>query len=333
MTPVSTFTSALLIDHFTPNFLGSTMRIMIEIQDRVVPIPYTEHEPAAASATMAFAGPHVNSNEFIDTNGQVVLDASRTLSPIETLPTEIIQHIASRLLRGYKGHPQDTIFVSDAAGSNFDGLLEFRATSRAILAKTDYVFSGFFEITVVAYEARSLLRLWDLSANSSLCQRVRSLVFVARPAQTPAYNARHYQKISEVKKAPEVQEVIVHNNMVTAIITVALRRFRLHSVYIAPSLVTCYPTANLAASTTQHPPTVILNSVLLSKVWLDRFEMGGGSWGTCHGIKPPATHIVCLEKRGWSQVRNLTSISLTLSSSDCESTSSPSEHWISTNEV
>jgi hypothetical protein len=271
---------------------------------------------------MAFAGPHVNSNEFVGINEQAVLDASRTLSRFETLPTETIQHIASHLLRGYKGHPQDTLFVSDAAGSDFDGLLAFRATSSTILAKTEYVFNGFFETTVVGYEARSLLRLWDLSTNNSLCQRVRSLVFVAKPLQTPTDRVQHFHRISEVMVNKDVQELIPHNNVVTALITVALRRFRLHSVYVAPSLVTHYPKANLQASAAHHPPTVILNSVLLSKVWLDRFKMGGGSWGTCHGIRPSATHIVAWEKRGWSQVRNLTSISLTLSSSDCESTSS-----------
>jgi hypothetical protein len=46
---------------------------------------------------------------------------------------------------------------------------------------------------------------------------------VAKPPQTTAYDAQHFQRISEVKKAPEVQEVIVHNNMVTAIITVLPR--------------------------------------------------------------------------------------------------------------
>ena len=242
-----------------------------------------------------------------------------TLSAIEILPAEVVQNIASYLLCGYRRDPEDTIFVSDAAGRSFDGLLELRATSRTLRAKTDYIFNNCFDTLIVGYEPQGLLRLWAISNNDTLRHRVRSLVFVARPLGTVADQVQGYRKLGEVAKIPEVRQLSRQDSLDTIVIAAAMKRLRLHSVFIAPSLITWYSEWVLEASDVHHPPTVILNATLLSRVKIERFEMGGGSWGSCHGIKPYATDLPALAKSGWSQVRNLTSITLTLSSSGCKS--------------
>jgi hypothetical protein len=269
---------------------------------------------------MANKKPHAGADDLLSMRAQMALEAPSTLSHIERLPTELVQHIATSLLRSYKGYPRDTIFVNDAGASNFNGLLELRATSKTILAKTEHIFNLTFETTIVGYEAKSLLRLWDLSVNETLCPRVRSLVFVRAPGVDTGYKIFHCEKLIEVLNTRGMREVVSQFDLITAMITMALQRLSLHSVLIAPSLVTYYSRDITDTWAPAWPATtVILNSVLLSKIWLKRFEMGGGEWGTCEGIQPPETQIAACSRLGWSQVRNLMSISLSLSASNCGS--------------
>jgi hypothetical protein len=268
---------------------------------------------------MANNKPHTGADDLLSTTAQITLEVPPTLSSFERLPTEIVQQIATDLLRSYQGHPRDTIFVNDAGASSFNGLLELRATSKTILAKTEHVFSRSFETTVVGYEAKSLLRLWDLSVNETLCLRVRSLVFVRTPDVDIGYKTHHCEKLIDVLNTRGMREVVSQFDLITAMITMALKRLGLHSVLVAPSLVTYYSRDITDIASPAWPATtVILNSVLLSKIWLKRLEMGGGEWGTCEGIQPPETQIAACSRLGWSQVRNLTSISLSLSASNCE---------------
>jgi len=264
--------------------------------------------------------PHAGKDDLTNSMAQMALRSPHTLSHIEQLPAELVQDIAAYLVRGYQGDPRDNTYVREAGASSFDGLLELRATSRTILAKTEHVFNGSFETAVIGYEAKSLLRLWKLSTNSTLCPRVRSLVFVGSPLKIFTDKAYHQQNLIEFLDSPGMNELLLRLDMITALITTALEKFQLHAVLIAPSLVTFYSRDVTDMTSPAWPATtVIFNSVLLSKIWLKRFEMGGGEWGTCEGIQPAETQISARGRLGWSQVQDLISISLCLSSSDCES--------------
>lgn len=278
-----------------------------------------QHRPFCSHQIVAQDEPSSYIEDPTRNMAQMVPKTSPALSPVERLPAEVVQNIATHLLGTYKGLPKDTAFVSDAGASSFDGLLEFRAASRTIWSKTEYIFNASFETAVIEYGATSLLRLWGLSNNKNLRSRVKSLVFVRPPVDAYIETPEDRQKLIAIFMAPGMNKATPDFDFITALITLALRRLRLHSIFIAPSLVTFHSERVIVPNGPLYPaPTVIVYAVLLSKVWLKRLEMGGGDWGTCQGIQPPETQIAACGRLGWSQVREITSISLVLSSCNCK---------------
>jgi hypothetical protein len=92
---------------------------------------------------------------------------------------------------------------------------------------------------------------------------------------------------------PEVNALLLHNSHNTAMLAVALSRFTLEYIYVAPNLNTLYPEElrELNASIGGHPPTVIFNAVFLSNTNLQHFHFGPEGWATCHGIRPAAMRL------------------------------------------
>jgi hypothetical protein len=79
----------------------------------------------------------------------------------------------------------------------------------------------------------------------------------------------------------DIFALLEHYPVNVCLIAAAMRRLELVSVFVAPSLVTRYTGEyrKLNWKEGTHPPTIIFNAMVLSRVRLDQFEMGIPGWG------------------------------------------------------
>lgn len=239
-----------------------------------------------ASHILGEDGKSTSEAENSDTE-QVTHDEESGLPTLEGLPTEMIQNVATYLFRNIHGHP---------AYSRYDGFLEFRSVSQTIRAKTEYTFVRSFEAHDVGFSERGLLGLLELSEREEMRSHVRSLVFFApKHCKTESHenNLIYWQRVGKAIQMPEVNALLLHDSLNTAMLAVALSRFTLESIYVVPNLNTLYPEElrELNASIGGHPPTIIFNAVLLSNTNLQHFHFGAKGWATCHGIRPAAMRL------------------------------------------
>jgi hypothetical protein len=105
--------------------------------------------------------------------------APRTLSRIENLPTEIVQHIASYLIHE-SYYPANSSFehLKAKPSSVPDGLLELRETSHTMVAKVEHVFKRLFTVKTLTFYRYSLKRLVQLSHSPAYSPLVKTLVFM-----------------------------------------------------------------------------------------------------------------------------------------------------------
>ncbi|KAF1942062.1 hypothetical protein EJ02DRAFT_182933 [Clathrospora elynae] len=250
------------------------------------------------------------------------LGAVSELSPLERIPTELLEQIASCLVCNSGMDPLDAACLDDTdAVFGFGGLLELRATSRTIRAKVDYTFTGCFKDLIVSFTERSSLGLLELSHDETLRHRVRSLIFVAPKLSKLDIRSNketicYRRRLEAAMRIQEMQDLVVQHPRITALLIVAMDRFRkLKYVCVAPSLNRCYPKKVRDSITGENPPVVVLSAAILSKPWLERLEIGTGGWGSYNGMQPSTISRIVSGIRSRVQLQDLTSLTLCLNGS------------------
>lgn len=290
--------------------------------------PDAGHEDGAPAANQLQLGslkePLAAVNLSTEVAQHVKPKSLRTLSKIEKLPTELVEHIASYLLRRHPAFQEDIKLVGFATCPGFDGLLEFRATSRALRAKTDFMFTRCFETHAVSFTDGGILGLLELTYQENVSSRIRSLIFTApnpnfgdkRTFQEPKY----LRMLNSAAQLPEVRFLFRYHPINTAIVTAALKRLRLTSVTLAPSLVESgYPGyCSLQRSTGTHPIAAIFNATILSKLKLQRLDMSMLRWGTYEGMQPAESCLSYMKVRSWAHLWSMTSLTLVLDNCGCK---------------
>jgi hypothetical protein len=282
-------------------------------------------QPQALLATKSVPDRQQNADEgdVASAVQQLALDETTTLSAIERLPTELVQHIASYLLCEYKPVREDAKLtnVKDCVG--LCGLLEFRRTSRTIHQKTCFLFARCFETHVVPFTNWSILRLLELSIRKEISSRIRSLIFIA---PDPTYNSSYIYNdpvymdgLNVISQYEDVSALLENYPVNVCFIAAALKRLDLVSVFVAPSLVTTYfgryRRRNWEEGT--HPPTVIFNAMILSRIRLEKFDMGIPKWGNYAGILPISNYLNFIPLKPYC-LEDLTSLTLVLAKPKCK---------------
>jgi hypothetical protein len=255
---------------------------------------------------------------------QLALDCTRAFSTIETLPTELVEQIASYLIDDYKPPREDDEISADFGHCvAFRGILEFRQTSRAIQQKTGLLFARCFETHIVRFTDPGILRLLDLVTCERIGFRIRSLIFVAPDTDCDSAhgynNALYMDALTAYSQIESVCDWLQCNPINTSIIAAAMKRLQLLSIFVAPSLVKqrsmSYRQRHWGLDT--HPPTVIFNAMILSGVRLEQFDMGIPEWGQYTGIMPVANCLNVFPIRPWV-LEDLTSITIVLAKRTCK---------------
>ncbi|EAT88064.1 hypothetical protein SNOG_04304 [Parastagonospora nodorum SN15] len=166
------------------------------------------------------------------------------LSTIERLPTELLQHIASYLLRRYPTFEEDLMLPEFTSCPGFFGLMEFRETSRTIRSKTEFTFNACFETHALSFTDGSILSLLEMSNHEGIRSRMSSVTFVAPYPNWNRYSyyghPRYEHRLKLAAELPEVRDLLRCHSINTSIIAAALRRLRVTSVILGPSLVTTH---------------------------------------------------------------------------------------------
>jgi hypothetical protein len=257
---------------------------------------------------------------------QLALDNIHTLSKIEDLPTELVEHIASYLLCEYKAIREDEMFNDFGGCVRFHGFLEFRETSQTIRQRTRFLFARCFETHVVTFTDWNILRLLEMSYHEEVSSRVRSLVIIAPdPDHDTVYDDRdpvYIERLAIISRLADVHEWLRNNPVDISIMAATMKRLPLKSVFVAPSLVEQYPGDYRRRnwSVGRHPPTAIFNAMVLSRVRLEKFDMSIPDWGTYAGIRPIANYLNFVPVSSWV-FENLTSITLVVGKPKCKPSS------------
>jgi hypothetical protein len=242
----------------------------------------------------------------------------RVLSRIENLPTELVEYIASHLLRKHPAFESDIWLAGYARCPGFDGLLEIRATSRTLRAKTDFMFARCFGTHAISFTDAGLLGLLELTYQEKIRRRIRTLIFTAPNPNTKHertfHEPKYIRKLDSAAQLPEVRYLLRYHPINTAILAAALKRLRLTSVFVAPSLVKCYQIGcqSFERSTSTLPATTIFNATLISKLKLEHFDMSPLRWGSYEGMQPAQSCLAYMEMRSWSHLWSMTSLTLLL---------------------
>jgi hypothetical protein len=255
---------------------------------------------------------------------QLTLDDTRAISTIETLPTELVEQIASYLIDDYKPLREEDETCADFGHCMaLSGLLEFRQTSRAIQEKTGLLFARCFETHIVTFTDPGISRLLDVVTCEHIGLRVRSLIFVAPDKNVVSAhgynNALYMNALTAYSQDESVCDWLRCNPVNTSMIAAAMNRLQLLSIFVAPSLVKqhsmSYHHRHWGLDT--HPPTVVFNAMILSGVRLEQFDMGIPDWGQYTGIMPVANCLNVVPIRTWV-LEDLTSITLILAKQTCK---------------
>jgi hypothetical protein len=248
---------------------------------------------------------------------QLAVDDIQTLSAIERLPTELVEHIASYLTCEYEPVREDEKWTKFKDCVSFGGLVDFRITSRTIRQKTSLKFARCFETHVVPFTNWSILRLLEMATFKEISSRVRSLIFIApHPTYNSAYiynDPVYMDGLHVISRYDDVSALLENYPVNVCFIAAAMKRLQLISVFVAPSLVTRYTgeyrKRNWEEDT--HPPTVIFNAMILSRVRLEQFDMGIPGWGKYAGILPISNYLRFIPVKHWA-LEDLTSLTLVL---------------------
>jgi hypothetical protein len=254
----------------------------------------------------------------VDVIQQPVSGSSHPLSAIEKLPTELLQHIASYLLCDYPAVEEDLLFADFTTCPGFDGLMEFRETSRTIHVKTEFTFASCFETHALSFTDGSILGLLEMSYHEGIRFRMRSLIFMA-PDLAHKYRCQidtpeHRRRLDAIAQLPDVQKLLPCYPISTVLITAALKRLRLTSIIVAPSLVTTHNDGYRKSKVPKdaNSPTSIFNAAILSKIRLERLEMSMLDWGTYEGMQPDKTCLYQIYDRSLAHLEAMTSLTLVL---------------------
>jgi hypothetical protein len=243
------------------------------------------------------------------------------LTPIENLPTELVQRIAAYLITPYYDLEYNDLYLGSRTRYASIGLLELRATFTVLKAKTEYVFTQCLTVKVVIFDKYSLIRLCQLAKSSTYSSTVRGIVF-RRPwddqeqefidkergfvsrLERPALNICMRDAISkglEAKHAPE-----------TALLITALRGLsNLKTLIISSSLQGTYPASSRQRSLAKHPPSMILAATVIGGPHLEHIHMSACRNGKFDGVKP---RILEGYSSAWTNFSNLKTLSLNLTS-------------------
>ncbi|KAH3914522.1 hypothetical protein HBI56_095070 [Parastagonospora nodorum] len=240
------------------------------------------------------------------------------LSTIERLPTELLQHIASYLLRRYPTFEEDLMLPEFTSCPGFFGLMEFRETSRTIRSKTEFTFNACFETHALSFTDGSILSLLEMSNHEGIRSRMSSVTFVAPYPNWNRYSyyghPRYEHRLKLAAELPEVRDLLRCHSINTSIIAAALRRLRVTSVILGPSLVTTHwdDCQQSELDTVMNPATIIFNATILSKIRLECLYMDMSDWGTFQGMQPDPTCYYLIKARPLSYLENMTTLALAL---------------------
>ncbi|KAH7076704.1 hypothetical protein BKA63DRAFT_490007 [Paraphoma chrysanthemicola] len=211
------------------------------------------------------------SEAYEDNATRTTLHEHPKLSALENLPTEVLQQLAQYCICGNN---------SQGEFSHHDGLLEFRAVSRTIRAKTDHVFVRSFNLHAVRFSKKGIVGLFELSNCEPLMSQIQTLVFRAPKdcEDDQPSDSTYWQRVSKAIEIPEVRGMLLHESFETALLAVALRRLSLRSIFVAPSLNKLYPEElhRLEASISGHPPTMIFNAIIRSEATVQHLNFTPG---------------------------------------------------------
>jgi hypothetical protein len=254
----------------------------------------------------------------------LTLECIRALSTIETLPTELVEQIASYLICNYKPPREDDKISVDFGGCvELSSLARFRQTSRSIHQKTGLLFARCFETHVVTFTNSGILGLLEMATCEYIRFRVRFLIFMAPdPDRTSAYgddDALYKDALSAYSQNQNVFERLRYDPTNTTMDVAAMKRLQLVSIFVAPNLVKQHSMGyrHRHWGLDAHPPTVIFNAMILSGLQLEQFDMGIPDWGSYAGMMPAANCLNVFKLRHWA-LEDLTSITLVLSKPMCK---------------
>jgi hypothetical protein len=200
----------------------------------------------------------------------------------------------------------------------FFGLMEFRETSRTIRSKTEFSFNACFETHALSFTDGSILSLLEMSYHEGIRSRMRSVTFVAPYPNWNRYSyygrPRYENRLKLAAELPEVRDLLRCHPINTSIIAAALRRLRVTSVILGPSLVTTHwdDCQQSELDKVMNPATIIFNATILSKIRLECLYMDMSDWGTFQGMQPDPTCHYLIEARPLSYLENMTTIALAL---------------------
>lgn len=259
-------------------------------------------------ASHILGGESDSASEAYENNAtRTTLHEHPKLSALENLPTEVLQQLAQYCICGNN---------SQGEFSHYDGLLEFRAVSRTIRAKTDHVFVRSFNLHAVRFSKKGIVGLFELSNCEPLMSQIQTLVFRAPKdcEDDQPSDSTYWQRVSKAIEIPEVRGMLLHESFETALLAVALRRLSLRSIFVAPSLNKSYPEElhRLEASISGHPPTMIFNAIIRSEATVQHLNFTPGGWGTYHGIRPTAMRLSQTVLKNSARFEELTELTLNL---------------------
>lgn len=241
-----------------------------------------------------------------------------SLSTIERLPTELLQHIASYLVRRYPTFEGDLMLPEFTSCPGFFGLIEFRETSRTIRAKTDFTFNAYFETHALSFTDGSILSLLEMSYHEGIRSRMSSVTFVAPYPNWNRYSyyghPRYERRLKLAAELPEVRDLLRCHPINTSIIAAALRRLGVTSVVLGPSLVTTHwdDSQQSECDKVVNPAAIIFNATILSRIRLECLYMDMADWGTFQGMQPDLTCFYLIKARPLSYLENMTTLALAL---------------------
>lgn len=224
---------------------------------------------------------------------------------LETLAPEILQNIAGRLVNQENGH------------ARFEGLLELRATSRLLRAKTDYVFKKSFGTHVVQFHHHNLVQLLEMAKSADVAPCVESLVFISSGEADGGQVAPTLEvKKPEIDK-PAERETVEYKLLTDSgrLLVETLRRFpRLTALHVARSLnTTVFAQDASALEIPFHPTTMIFNSMLHAHINLQVFNMNVSMHSAQEGMYFAPLTTTILRKKNWSHLSALMTLDLCLS--------------------
>jgi hypothetical protein len=218
--------------------------------------------------------------------------ATRHLSMIETIPTEIIQQVAPYLL--HEDHDDVGTNRWDADSKVHiapDGICQLRAASKTLRAKTEHLFPRCLTVKKVIFDMIGLTSLYALSISTIYAPQVQSVVFVAprdesRTARSKVLKGNQYlhkviRATACMLRLPSEQATEVLHMMI------AFKRLQnLQTVIASRSVQHRYPASVRQSSLAKHPPTMILAADVASEAHLQHIIMCDRDTGTAHGVRP-----------------------------------------------